>query len=212
MKAIATVLIIASSALVACKGQESVEGAPAANNSAAPSTAAAPTAATAAVPAETEVKKPEAKSCPDPGMKWLERPAFGFYCTSSGATRMIEAKWNGKLGPEIHFTLTNKSSLHIGSGHARVFAYDEANKLLTGWGGDTPASEQSQELSGSGIVAGGIKPGETKDVQMTGLERHTPPKGAAKLEIEFDQVYWPDELRWRNPDLIPSDRTAGGVK
>ncbi len=179
--------------------------------------AAEATASVAAAPATTSAKpKPKPKpreDCPDgsSGIGTFEEP-----CKGSGATRMMEVEYSGKMtekGPK--FAITNKSGKPILHGSISVYFYDKAGKQLKV--GDEKKPRSKLGCSGN-IFAGVVKPDEKIWMFFSCVKKDDVPEGAEAIEAEIQRVGFADadgstnEYYWRNEDLVPDERPKGGIQ
>lgn len=195
--------------LLGCKE----EAAPTAASSVAQPVASAPAATSA--PAEIEKPPPPKprEDCPEgsSGIGSYDEP-----CLGSGATRMMEVVYTGKTteqGPK--FSVTNQTKRPILYGSVVVYFYDKAGKQLE----VTVGGKAQSRLTCSGnIFAGHVKPEEKIYVFFSCVPASSVPEATATIEAEMQTVGFSDEegtkneFYWRNPDLVPEQRSKGGLK
>lgn len=195
-----------------CSKEEPKSDAPAATakpTPVVPSTPPPPPAPTVATPA-VECPKDSA------GAGTYDKP-----CEATGATRMMEVTWTGKIddqGPK--FRVISKSKSAILHGKVVVYYYDKAGKQI-----EIPAAEGAANAkpklyhtcSGT-IFAGVVKPEETIFVYFSCAKKAKVPEGTKAIEAEIQTVGFADETEkavsyyWRNSELTPDERPKGGLR
>ncbi len=191
-----------------CEDEKEAATAEKAAASAAPIATPAPTP----TPTPTEPPKPS-PDCPEgsTGVGNFEAP-----CKGSGAQRMMEVKYTGKIedkGPKFQVINKTKSSILYGS--VAVYFYDKKGKQLEVTAGGKP---RPMQLCSGNIFAGAVKPDEKIFVFFSCVKKDHVPEGTAAIEAEIKMVGFTDDdgkksnLYWSNLDLVPDERPKGGTK
>ncbi len=197
---------LAAMALAPMAGCEEEKPAPAA--SAKPAPPPAPEPAPAPAPA---VKKPS-HPCPEgsKGDGTFDKP-----CVATGATRIMEVTWNGKIGDKgPTFKIINNSTLEVLFGAVYVYYYDKAGKQL----GVGEEGKRKRAFCSGNIFAGAMKAGEKAFLNFSCTKKEAVPEGAHAIEAEMQMVGFTAadgdraDTYWKNEDLTPEDRKKGGVK
>jgi len=200
--------------VVGCGGDESAAGSASASASTAaapapkPPPSAQPSASTTAEPVA-----PPRDDCPKDSKGGGTRTQP---CEASGvSTRLMTAKWNGKIddkGP--FFNVSNDSGGTVLYGEVAVYFYDKTGKQLA-----TKDGTKKVTCSSSNLFIGSLKPAEKALIQFGCLRKDGVPDGTEAIEAEIDKVGFVDkkddtkvDLYWRNKDLSPEVRPKGGPK
>jgi hypothetical protein len=172
--------------------------------------AVAPPEPAAAAPVASAPPPEPRSDCPQgsSGPGTFDKP-----CEGSGTTRLMEAKWNGKMtdkGPP--FNVKNIAKLPILYGKMAVYFYDKAGKQLEVKGGDDSAKPQPVRWCAGKIFEGPMKVDEKALITFSCVKKETVPEGTAAIEAELQMVGFTDdeaqktEFYWRNKDLTPDAR------
>jgi hypothetical protein len=183
--------------------------------------AVTPSASVAAAPAPTPTPTPTA--APEPPKPSPDCPEgstgvgdFDAPCKGSGAQRMMEVKYTGKIedkGPK--FQVINKTKKPILYGSVAAYFYDKQGKQLQVTAGGKP---RPMQLCSGNIFAGAVKPEEKIYVFFSCVKKEHVPEGTAAIEAEIKTVGFTDDdgrksnLYWSNLDLVPDARPKGGLK
>jgi hypothetical protein len=147
--------------------------------------------------------------------------SFDKPCEATGAARMMEVTWTGKMddkGPT--FRVINKSKTSILHGKVVVYYYDKAGKQIEIPPVEGIANSKSKpyhSCSGN-IFAGAVKPEEKVFLTFSCVKKDRVPEGTKAIEAEIQTVGFADDTEkktsyyWRNNDLTPDQRPKGGVK
>lgn len=174
----------------------------------APAKASAAPSASAALPPRDDCPKDSS------GPGTITQP-----CMAKGATRLMEAKWTGKIddnGP--YFAVTNNATLPILFGKVIVYFYDKDGKQLDVTDPNNPKGAKFVQCSGSQLFGGVMKVKEKATLSFSCVKKDVVPEGAKQVEAEIISVGFSDasekknEFYWSNLDLAPDTRPKGGVK
>lgn len=206
-------------ALPAC----SEGGAPGAASASAAAQASTPPkiTATAVLSAAPAAPPPAASAAPrsdcpkdSAGPGTMDQP-----CAGKGGSRMMEAKWTGKMDDEKGpwFAVTNKSPSSILYGKILVYFYDKDGKQLEVKDAGGKAMPYVV-CAGANLFSGIMKPAEKATLTFSCVKKAIVPEGATVIEGELLTVGFADadgkknEFYWSNKDLTPDVRPKGGVK
>jgi hypothetical protein len=175
---------------------------------------APPPPAPTSAPTATVVANKPSHPCPEgsEGEGTLEKP-----CGAKGPARIMDATWTGKItdkGPS--FRVVSKAKLEILYGNVVVYFYDKAGKQL-----EVPVGEDKTKpfISCAGnIFAGPMKPAEKATLWFSCVQKSHVPEGTAAIEAELKTVGFTakegnrSDTFWQNADLVPAERSKGGIK
>jgi hypothetical protein len=182
-----------------------------------------PTAAASAQPSATAAAPPPPASaapradCPkdSSGAGTLDQP-----CAGKGGSRMMEAKWTGKIDDEKgpFFAVVNKGPAPILYGKIAVFFYDKDKKQLEVKAPGAAKPTPYLVCAGSNLFSGVMKVKEKATLTFSCVKKDHVPEGTKSIEGEIVTVGFADasekknEFYWANKDLAPDARPLGGVK
>jgi len=174
--------------------------------------------ASAPAPAPAPTETAPAVECPkgSTGQGTFDKP-----CEATGAERLMEVTWNGKIddkGPV--FKVINKSPSTILHGKVVVYYYDKAGKQIEiPPVGDAANNKPKPFHTCSGnIFSGVMKPAEKAFFNFSCTKKDRVPEGVKAIEAEIQMVGFADDTEkkvsyyWRNAELTPDARPKGGVK
>ncbi len=173
----------------------------------------APTPTPAPAPTPKKVERKPSHPCPDDSEG---KGTFDDPCVATGATRIMEVKWNGKIGDKgPTFRVINNAKLEVMYGRIVVYFYDKAGKQL-----DVMADDKKQHMltCGGNIFAGPMKPGEKAFLNFSCIPKDSVPEDATAIEGELQVVGFTGDdgkkadTYWKNDDLVPKERPKGGIK
>lgn len=202
-------LLIVATCLVGCSKEEAAPKPEPAKSAPAMPAPTPPPPPVASAPAEPKHDCPEGST----GVGSFDKP-----CEATGAERMMEVTWNGKMGDTgPSFRVINKSKLVILYGKVVVYFYDKAGKQLDVPAGASGKPRQHQDCSGN-IFGGVMNPGEKAVITFSCVNKSHVPEGTAAVEAEMRVVGFADaegkrsEFYWKNDELTPDTRPKGGIK
>jgi hypothetical protein len=182
----------------------------------------APAKTAAPIPTPPPAPPPVASAPPEPHHDCPENStgpgSFEKPCEATGAERMMEVTWTGKMddkGPT--FRVVNKSKLVILYGKMAAYFYDKAGKQLPVAGAPADKPRQHQDCPGN-IFGGVMNPGEKAVITFSCVGKSHVPEGATAIEGEIKMVGFADkdgkksEFYWKNDELAPDERPKGGIK
>lgn len=203
-------LVFATVCTTGCSKEEATTQAPPAET-AAPAKTTPPPPAPAPTPSTPPVECPEGSS----GKGTFDEP-----CQASGAARMMEVEWTGKLddqGPS--FRVTNTSKEVILYGKMAVYFYDKTGKQLEVKSASDPNAEPRPfHVCSGNMFAGVMKAGEKAVLTFSCVKAKHVPEEAKAIEAEMQVVGFADDSEkqtdyyWENKDLVTDVRPKGGIK
>jgi hypothetical protein len=214
-------LLLAVVALAGCGDKASTAGSASvsAAKSAPPKTTASAATTPSAAVAPTASAAPR-EDCPkdSAGPGTVEQP-----CAGKGNTRLMEAKWTGKIDDEKgpYFAIQNKAPKPVLYGKIAVYFYDKAGKQLEVAPEEGAADQKPKPYltcAGTNLFSGVMKVDEKATITFSCVKKKHVPEGTAAIEGELVMVGFADasekksEYFWANKDLAPDARPKGGVK
>jgi hypothetical protein len=202
-------LLVLTISIAGCEKEEPKKPEPAKTAAPAPTPTPAPTPV-ASAPPEPKHDCPEGST----GAGSFEKP-----CEATGAERMMEVTWTGKMDDKGNpqFRVVSKSKNVILYGKLAAYFYDKAGKQLAPAGGTPEKPKQHQDCPGN-IFGGVMNPAEKAVITFSCVSKSHVPEGTTAIEGEIMMVGFADsegkrnEFYWKNADLAPDTRPKGGIK